>query len=116
MLFPKHVILRKKPMPEPTPGYDDPTVIPKQRLVQVLEELESQLRELYQFPAEALLHDFEPTFVLMRQSAEELSSEHRESIERIIESCQLYRVDPHPDHLERIQMDVDQLKTLLLTA
>lgn len=103
-------------MPQvPPPGYDDPSIIPNQILVNVVTHLENELEKterVYQkFHPEVLHLDGE--LEKLRQSAEDLSERHQELVDRIITSYQDLAASPDQSHFDRLFENVQVLKSFL---
>lgn len=105
----------------PPPGYDDESVVPQYRLKFLLGQFEDELSKIEsvfrqnvpgQF--ESPTHSIEPAFEQLRASAEELGSDYRFLIERLVADYERFREEPSQEQLEKLFGDVKSLQLLLV--
>lgn len=108
-------------MKGPPPGYDDESVVPQNRLKFLLGQFEDELSKIEsvfrqhvpgQF--EAPTHSMEHAFEQLRASAEELGSDYRFLIDRLITDYENFRDEPSQEQLEKLFGDVKSLQLLLI--
>lgn len=104
----------------PTPGYDDETVVPQQRLRFLLGQIEGELNKIQNVFQQYLPGQFnmpvnvEKEFWSLRSSAEELGSEYSFLVEKLISDYDHFRETPDQQKLDQIFSDVKSLQLLLV--
>ncbi len=103
----------------PPSGYDDESVIPVQRLKRLLGELEEELDKVQSVFHQHVPGEFHMTIIMetryisLRASAQELGSEFRFLIEKLIGDYEHFRDQPDQEKLDQIFKDVKSLQLLL---
>jgi hypothetical protein len=104
----------------PPPGYDDESVIPRQRLALLLNQLEDELSKVQHVFHQHLPGQFkmpvksQEDFWLLRAVAEELGSEYSFLVEKLIADYSQFRNAPDQERLDQLFNDVKSLQLLLV--
>jgi hypothetical protein len=104
----------------PPLGYDDESVMPKQRLKFLLGKLNTELTTIQQVFQQYLPGQFHMSlksakeFSSLRMSAAELGSEYSFLVEKLISNYEQFSSAPDQKRLEQVFSDVKSLQLLLV--
>lgn len=103
----------------PPPGYDDETVVPKERLKKLVGHIDEELKRIEvikrQQPSASLRIDsmLDSDLGQLFQSAEEIGMEHSEYVENLINDYDRFKMSPDEEKLLALHGDIKKLKIFL---
>ena len=104
----------------PPLGYDDPSIVPFERLKGLVSKFEKELGTIQRvfnqhLPGEKfeVQRDLETDFALLRESATELGAEHQQIVEHLIAAYGSFKSSPDQEKLNHLFTDLERLKTFL---
>lgn len=108
-------------MKEPPYGYDDESIVPKKRLIQLVKQVEDDLTKIERVYRQHLPLEthVRPTcnkaFWNMRHSADELGPVYSAAVEKLITNYTHFLSSPSPEKLNSVHENVKELEMLLVS-
>jgi hypothetical protein len=103
---------------EPPLGYDDPTLIPRKRLILLIGRMEDELnrvQKVFKDHVRGDLHsDITKDYWALRHSADELGLNYSNLVEDWIRKYENFRTSPSQEDLGALFQEIEGLKTLLM--
>ena len=106
-------------MKYPPIGYDDGSVVPYGKLVQLVDRLEHDLAKVQKVALgnlqanPQLQQDFESNFWQFRHAGEELGIEYSKSVDKLIRIYSQFLASPSEERLGDVMKELNHLKLLL---
>lgn len=106
-------------MAEPTIGYDDDSVIPKKRLINLLHHFETSLSRIENVFQQTLPTHFQPPsdyqqwFHMLKKTAQEVGPDYSFLVDKLIKDYDAFSRKPDQERLNQLFNDVKSLQLLL---